>query len=114
MDGLKDAEDNGAAEDAEFFDSTSLLEGTKESNAAAENSTVAVSATPENRESADDPLTLFSWTLRHRANSQFANGPYEARLILGSDCVIQSSESADDLMQWMHDKCAAVVKKLES
>jgi len=128
-----------AAEGAEFFDQTSLLDGTTESNVAetvdllpAEvaatfsditevniaveplDSTVAVSATTEAADESDDPLTLFSWTLRYRANSDFGNGQYEVRLILGADPWIRSGNSADALMTLARAKAAEVVKKLES
>lgn len=118
MDGLNKSDATVAAEDAEFFDGTSLLEGATESNdAVAADSTVAVSATPQTATAAaesDDPLTLFSWQLKYRANSTFGNGQYEVRLILGADAWIRSGDSADALMTLMRDKAAEVVKKLES
>ena len=118
MDGSNESDATGAADDAEFFDSTSLLEETKESNnAAGADSTVAVSATPETAKAAeesDDPLTLFSWQLKYRANSTFGNGQYEVRLILGADAWIRSGDSADALMTLARATAAEVVKKLES
>lgn len=75
---------------------------------------VAVSASPDIQDEEDDPLTLFSWSLKYRANSTFGNGQYEGRLILGSDLFIQSGDSVDELLKLMRDKAAKVVEKLES
>lgn len=106
FDGDSDAEDGSEVAEASSVDVADTAAAT-----------VAVSATPPTATDAaesDDPLTVFSWQLRYRANSTFGNGQYEVRLILGADAWIRSGDSAEELMTLMRAEAAKVVKKLES
>lgn len=96
---------------------SSELDATTESTeSAAESSQLAAgdSQLSATAETPDDPLDLFNWQLKHRATTEFARGPYEVRLIFGSDVWILSGDSIESLMTKMRDKAAEVVKKLES
>lgn len=127
MDGVDDSNATGAADDAESFDSTSLLSEAMESrflNAATNSNAVESAASPVDGSAtsetataaveAEDPLTLFSWSLRYRANSTFGNGQYEGRLILGAELFIRSGESVEGVLTLLRDKASEVAKKLES
>lgn len=75
---------------------------------------VAMASNPTATADADDPLTLFNWQIKHRATTSFANGPYEARLILGSDVLIRSGDAIEELLTLIRQEAANVVAKLES
>ncbi|TXH13897.1 MAG: hypothetical protein E6R03_10455 [Hyphomicrobiaceae bacterium] len=62
----------------------------------------------------DDPLDVFTWKLNYRPVSAFANGHYEARVIIGENTVIRSGTTAAEVIGLIREQAAKALEKIES